>query len=188
MLALRFRSTARVCFPVVVLWGLLIAVPVGAAPARLSEDVPIAGGTAAMAKALGLDRAPDRARFVSELVRVLYDSPEGKSADVDTRLLRLANHLDAVGRFQTALAAVQTGDAGIALTMAARKEERNRLNDFLTLVGLRIREKNKAFSIERTDNKQAAERVRELTALGIDLTKLASRLNAGEAVRIEVPV
>jgi hypothetical protein len=155
--------------------------------AAASADIPVPGGTVAMARALGIEHAPDRPRFLVELVRVLYDTREGRSAETDGKLALLTNYVDAVGRFQAALAAVQPGGAGIALATAAGRNDRAPLKEFLDLVGLRLREKNKALSVELTDNKQAAERVRHLADLGIDLAKLATQLNAGETVRIEIP-
>src|SRR4051794_3311595 len=145
------------------------------------------GGTAAIARALGIETVPDRPRFLAEIVRVVYDTREGKSAETDAKLLHLTSHLAVAGRFQAALAAVQPRTSGVALAMAVSKNDRNRLKDFLELVGLKLREKNKAFTVERTDSKQAAERLKLLSDLGIDLGKLAARLNAGETVRIEVP-
>jgi hypothetical protein len=153
----------------------------------LSEEAPILGGTAALSRALGIDPAPDRARFIAELTRVIYDRPEGKSATTDALLQRLAKHLQSTDRFQSALAAVQRPGATIALSMASRKDDRNRLKDFLDVIGLKLREKNKEFTVERTDNKQAAERLKLLADLGIDLGQFAARLNRGEAVRIDVP-
>src|SRR5438105_9948553 len=44
----------------------------------LSQDVPVPGGTAAMARSLGIDPAPDRARFVAELARLTHQSTEGR--------------------------------------------------------------------------------------------------------------
>jgi hypothetical protein len=153
-----------------------------------SADIPVPGGTVAMARALGIEPAPDRPRFLVELVRVLYDTREGRGAETDGKLALLTNYVDAVGRFQAALAAVQPGGAGIALATAAGKNDRDPLKEFLDLVGLKLREKNKALSVELTDNKQAAERVRHLADLGIDLAKLATQLNAGETVRIQIPI
>ncbi len=43
----------------------------------VSEDVPVIGGTAALAQAAGLAVAPDRARFVAEIARVLYNIADG---------------------------------------------------------------------------------------------------------------
>jgi hypothetical protein len=50
-----------------------------AAPARAAEtiveDVPVAGGLAALADAAEARPAPDRARFVAELARIIYSQP-----------------------------------------------------------------------------------------------------------------
>src|SRR3954463_6223580 len=116
LLSLR-RSRHGAAIAAVMVTCALLPSRADGAPARTSENVPIPGGTTALAKALGLDAAPDRPRFVAELVRVLYDAPEGRNADVDTKLQRLTTHLDAVGRFRTALATVQTGEGGVTLAM-----------------------------------------------------------------------
>jgi hypothetical protein len=140
-----------------------------------------------MARTLGMTAAPDRPRFLAEIVRVVYDTREGKSVEADARVAQLTKHLDVVARFQSSLAAIQPGGAGVTLAMATAKTDRNRLKDFLDLLGLKLREKNKSFTVERTDSKQAAERLRELADLGIDPGRLATRLNAGEIVLIQVP-
>jgi hypothetical protein len=53
--------------------------PAAAVPARaaetVSEDVPIAGGTAALAGLADVKPVPDRARFVAEIARVIYSQP-----------------------------------------------------------------------------------------------------------------
>ncbi len=50
-----------------------------AAPARAAEtiveDIPVAGGLAALADAAEARPAPDRARFVAELARIIYSQP-----------------------------------------------------------------------------------------------------------------
>jgi hypothetical protein len=58
-----------------------------AAAATVFEDVPLPGGTAALAQTLGIDPVPDRARFVSEIVRLLYNTPEGRKPPADAFLL-----------------------------------------------------------------------------------------------------
>ena len=60
----------------------------------LVEDVPIAGGTAALSRALGIDPVPERARFMTQLVRVIYDAQEGKSASRDALRAQLATRLN----------------------------------------------------------------------------------------------
>jgi hypothetical protein len=56
-----------------------------AAETPIVQDVPVPGGTAALAAALGIDPVPDRARFVSELTRLLFDIPEGRNAATNQR-------------------------------------------------------------------------------------------------------
>jgi hypothetical protein len=57
-----------------------------AAAAAVSEDVPIPGGTVALAQALGIDPTPDRGRFIYEITRLLYDAPEGRKPIADAYL------------------------------------------------------------------------------------------------------
>src|SRR3954468_3384396 len=55
-----------------------------AAAAAVSEDVPVPGGTASLAQSLGIDPAPDRGRFVYDVSRLLYNSPEGRKPTADS--------------------------------------------------------------------------------------------------------
>ena len=71
----------------------------------LVVDVPIVGGTAALSRALGIDPVPERARFMTELVHVIYDAPEGKSASRDALRAQVAAYLEAADRVRAALAA-----------------------------------------------------------------------------------
>src|ERR1700730_7967970 len=98
------RSCATMLFA-----ALFAAFPRSASPAALpfSEDAPIVGGTAALARALGFDSVPDRPRFVAELARLIYDAPEGRAEATDRLVLRLTRYHEVVGRLQSALAAVQ---------------------------------------------------------------------------------
>src|SRR5687768_14528087 len=56
----------------------------------VSEDVPVPGGTAALAKALDIDPVPDRARFAAELARIIYDDTKGRRADVRSKFHQLS--------------------------------------------------------------------------------------------------
>jgi hypothetical protein len=155
--------------------------------ATVAEDAPIVGGTAAFAQALGISPPPDRPRFVGELTRLLYNIPEGRNAELDARVQRLTTYLDLVRSFQTSLAAARRPDGSITLELARQKGDRDRLKMFLEFVGLRLREKNRSFSVERTSSKDAAERIRLLKTLGVELDTLQAKLNRGESVQIQVP-
>ena len=56
--------------------GMMLAAAVPArADETVTEDIPIAGGLAALAEIAEATPAPDRARFVAELARIIYSSP-----------------------------------------------------------------------------------------------------------------
>src|SRR4029450_10095565 len=50
-----------------------------AAAASATEDVPVPGGVAALAHAVGIDPAPDRSRSMVEATRLVYETVEIRS-------------------------------------------------------------------------------------------------------------
>jgi hypothetical protein len=64
-----------------------IQLPLAAAPV-VSEDVPVPGGTEALARALGLETPPDPARFAGEIMRLAYNVSEPKNPLVEEWLLQ----------------------------------------------------------------------------------------------------
>ena len=76
---------------------LVIAVQaVLAAAPTVGVEVPVAGGAAAAAEAIGIPTVPDRARFVAEIARAVYaDSASG--AGEESRRYRLRAHLMRAG-------------------------------------------------------------------------------------------
>ena len=64
---------------IVVCGLLLLSLPaaLGAAGPGTTEDVPVRGGIAALADAIPISPAPDRARFIAEAIRVVYSWPQG---------------------------------------------------------------------------------------------------------------
>ena len=124
--------------------------------------------------------APPRALFLSELTRHIYGAPQGKSEHTDRLLAVLASYLEGVDRFHQALSAVQPIDGTISLALAHDKNGRKRLNSFLNLLGLALKEKSKKFSVEALRDKKVAERAPLLHHLGVNPADIARRLNAGE--------
>ena len=62
----------------------------------VSEDVPVPGGTAALAKALEIDPVPDRARFAAELVRIIYEDTKGHRATERSKFRQLLAYLERI--------------------------------------------------------------------------------------------
>ena len=91
-----FRSFSLV--GATVLAAFTIAHEAGAAaPSAVSENVPIPGGLAALARALDID-APDPARVVAELARVVYDGTQRNRRDPQSPYQRLLAHFATAGR------------------------------------------------------------------------------------------
>jgi hypothetical protein len=71
--------------------ALVLAPP--SAASVVSEDVPVPGGTAAFAQAFGIDPTPDRSRYVYEIIRLLYNAPEGRKPAAEGYLQSLRQSL-----------------------------------------------------------------------------------------------
>ena len=63
--------------------------PLNGRAAAIIEDVPVPGSTTALANALGVDPAPDRARFMHEITRLVYDTSEFRTPSVAAFLLSI---------------------------------------------------------------------------------------------------
>jgi hypothetical protein len=67
------------------------------AAASVSENVPVPGGTAELSRALGLDTAPEPARFVTQIIRVIYDTPDGTTSSTEALSRKLTSYLRLTG-------------------------------------------------------------------------------------------
>jgi hypothetical protein len=164
---------------------MLLLCPALAAQA-IYEDAPVAGGTKALSQAMGLDPGPERARVITELPRLIYDTPERTNATTDALLFKLSQHLNGVDRLQSALAEVQSADGTITIAGTTRQAGPKRLERFLDLIGLKLSGDGKAIVVERSGDPRSAERAKFVAHLGIDIKELAVRLNRGEAARISL--
>jgi len=68
---------------------IVAAIQVHPGAAAVSEDIPIPGGTAAVAAALGIHPVPDRGRFLSEVARLLYGLPDRRASGAEAVVGRL---------------------------------------------------------------------------------------------------
>ena len=82
--------------------AMLFAPPCVAAAPGVSEDVPVPGGTAALAKALEIDPVPDRARFAAELARIIYDDTKQRRTKAGSRFSQLIAYLETIDRQDSA--------------------------------------------------------------------------------------
>ena len=68
------RRSFVICTTIVAVFQMHLAAAGG-----VSQDVPVPGGTMAMAQSLGVAPTPERARFVAELARLTHPSSESAS-------------------------------------------------------------------------------------------------------------
>ena len=159
---------------------------VGAAGAT-SEEIPIPGGMAALVQAAGIREVPDRARFVSEVARLVSESPLRDRQRAAALGNRLKAHLVAAARLQRAFASVQV-DGAVSLAVARDGAGRRQLSELLGVVGLRLRDRRGVYSIESTDNNAAADRLQLLANFGIDVSDLNVMINRGDPITFGLPV
>jgi hypothetical protein len=170
--------------------GLLVATivaafPLAAGAAATSEDIPVPGGIDALAGAAGLRETPDRARFVPELTRLLFELPVRERVPPSPGA-RLSTHLYAAARFQRALAALPKKT--LSLADAEDGATRRAMSEVLAVLGLRVRERRGVLTVESNGDRDAAQRVGSLVSLGIDAGGLAERLNNRGVVNLTLPV
>ena len=151
-----------------------------------SEDIPVPGGTVALARATGLETPPGPSHFVAEIARLTYGHPDRDKDDPSSTLNRLAAHLDVAGRFRAAVEALPNGDVTLALASSSH-DTSERLKRVLDLIGLRLRETRGMYTVASANDRAAAARVQRLDALGVDVERLEARLNAGETVHLTLP-
>ena len=159
---------------------------VGAAGAT-SEEIPIPGGMAALVQAGGIREVPDRARFVSEVARLVSESPLRDRQRAAALGNRLKAHLVAAARLQRAFASVQV-DGAVSLAVARDGAGRRQLSELLGVVGLRLRDRRGVYSIESTDDNAAADRLQLLSNFGIDVSDLNVMINRGDPITFGLPV
>ena len=163
--------------------ALAFLLPAGAARA---DNLIVPGGRRGISAALNIPPI-DRARFLSELVRLVYAPPSGR---LDARVMqeRLIRYLDVLGRFRIELGLVQPAGGRVSLGSITEKADRRQAATLLEMLGLKLVEKGGALSIVPAPGKDVAERAALLNALGLDASAIAARLNAGDDVHFELPM
>ena len=150
---LHLRRKTRFAFVVLIrmkaLWNLtrgsvlvyvLVALSLSdLALAQIRQEIPIPGSTQSVARVLGLEPAPERSRFMLEVIRALYDQPGNVSPEADQKLETLYGYLDSVTALESAMKEYRGGQPELSLDGAADKRTREKLESWLELLGLKLR-------------------------------------------------
>jgi hypothetical protein len=119
---------------------------------------------------------------VSELARLVYGrDPEATG----TRHASLRQQLTLMTAFEAARARLPEGQLTLALAEKGG-DQGDALKSFLELIGLRLRESQRRYSVELDGSNEAAGRVRAFETMGVRLEGLDKRLNAGESIDLEL--
>ncbi|MBE3134183.1 MAG: hypothetical protein IMZ55_11960, partial [Acidobacteria bacterium] len=159
-----------------------------AAPALAAQDLALPGGVAGLSKALGIELPVPRARVMLEAIRITHPFAYGVRPDVSERQDRLSTYFFVLRQFQNAWAALPLSDGRISLKVAENKQGRQRLQDVLDVIGLKLREQKRVYAIERTTDRRAESRRQWLGLAGVDLETFEKDLAAGRPASVAVPV
>ena len=163
-----------------------LLVPVTGSP-QLRQEILVPGSTASLARVLGLDPAPERSRFMLEIIRALYDQPEGVHSETDELLESLNDYLDSLTELEIASRRLPAGKAELLLTDVSDKEVRNELEKLLELLGLELRKRKGVYRVELDDGGHSKVRRKFLSEVGVDASAIARQLNAGAIASFEIP-
>jgi primosomal protein N'' len=130
---------------------------------------------------LDVATAQDRALAPIRAVRVLHTVVHQDDA-LPPPIARFRQVLADLDRFEQQ--AARLGDRPLSLEMARTSTERDGLKDLFDVVGLRLRERKKVYSVELEKDKEAIELRKRLASIGLDVEGAMTGLNRGEAVRL----
>ena len=170
------------------LWACALA-PVASGqtvPVPLGElgTLQVPGGAWALAE-LGVPPSVERASALRILVQRRYDaSPSVRISEAT--LARVQAQLDLAVRVEQAARVAAPGGV-LALGSVKTRQSRDRLREAIETIGGRLRERRNQYTVELDDGRRARDVQAALKTLGFDVAGLASRLNAGETVTLELP-
>lgn len=151
--------------------SLCAAAPVSAQSGLFDLPVPIAS-----LSQIGVNVEEGRTLAAPRAIRVLHTSPrEGNLPPHLVEFEQLLTDLDTVEK-----ELLRAGARGLSLDMARNSSERDVLRDTLESLGLNLRERRGAYSVE--PKSEAMNLRKRLDAAGIDTGSIAQALNRGEAV------
>ena len=160
------------------LLGFVVVASCAAAPVSAQSgwfDLPVP--TASLTQ-LEVTLDEGRALAAPRAIRLLHANP--REGELPARLVefeRFLTDLDAVER-----ESLRMGTRGLSLEMAKNSTEREVLGDILESMGLHLRERRGAYSVEPKRDGDAAELRKRLEAAGIDTGAIEKALNGGETV------
>lgn len=157
----------------------VFCISVSAASAQTPDWAVIAAPTGALTLA-GVTTEQGRALTLPRLVRLLHSVPIQEEAPPDG-YVELQAALSELALFD---GASRRAPRGLSLAMATTGGQRDILEDICARLGVRVRERQKTFTLELQSGKDEASLRTRFLRLGIDVPNIVTRVNRGETVQV----
>jgi hypothetical protein len=148
-------------------------------------SLAVPGGTAALARAAGVDSATPRGILLLQIIRAVHEAPTGSDAARDERVRRFRAYLADVSDFLRASRAFRNGR--LNASDARARGTRRAVEDVATAVGAGFDEQDGASRLVLRDDETAQRRRRHLEGAGVGVAALAEDFNAGGTVSLAMP-
>ena len=150
-------------------------------------SVELPGTSEGLSRLVGHETTVEPARLMLEMVRLTQGAQPTPDQSVDVARRQLGAYLDAVEELQDMLARIDPGGRGLSLKTVSRLK-RDDQRRFAASLGLELGDVASAIRMLSSPEPIAAERRRLLALAGVNPVDLVAPLNAGEPVRIVIPM
>lgn len=148
------------------------------------KTLRVPGGAAALLKTAGLDDALPRTRALREVIRVLYETPEGVNEKSDERRRNVIAYLESISAFERV--AVTPGQSAPGIRQADDKNTRRRLEAIAEAIGCKLERESKVYRMTLESGSRQDRRREHLRLAGFDVDAALKTLNAGQPVALSL--
>lgn len=176
----RVRATATVAAGLLLLLSTAsrsTGQPAAAPPGGGLTSLSVPGGTAALARAAGVENVTPLGILPLQIIRAVHEAPAGADPLRDERMRRFRAYLADVSEFVRASRAFRDGRLNAA--QARSREFRRALEDLARAIGANVDEQGAARRLVLRDDETAGRKRRHLQEAGVNVEALAADFNAG---------
>jgi hypothetical protein len=145
----------------------------------------VPGGTAALARAAGVEASTPRGILLLQVVRAMHEAPAGSDPVRDERIRRFQSYLADVAGFLAASRAFPGGR--LTPAQARSRDARRGLEDLASAIGADLADQGGAGRLAVREDASARQKQRHLEAAGVRVAALVADLNAGRDVSLAMP-
>lgn len=148
------------------------------------KTLRVPGGAAALLKTAGLDEALPRTRALREVIRVIYETPEGVNETSDERRRSVIAYLESISAFERV--AVTLEQSAPSTRQAEERNTRRRLETIAEAIGCKLERESKVYRMMPESGSRQDRRREHLRLAGLDLDAALKAINAGQPVSLSL--